>query len=191
MPKTKKPGLLSRLFPTLFPPKDQVEYEEYPEWSSVSSADQQRIMQRLTRLSDAYQQKFRRAGAMDVPLHHRIRSQHIQTEKRRHTSGPDALQAAKQLTPAEIDVLMRALLAQLTQLEQIGFVHGAIRPDSLTIHKDHAIWSASVGRFHSGRFTDEPVDKENLAESPWMSPEYWRKLHYPHAPAALDASDVF
>jgi len=191
MTKSKKPGLIARLLARLPKLWETTEYEEYPEWRSCSPSDLKRISQRLIRLSEAYQEQFRHGSAMDIPLRHKFYNHALQTEKRRHSSGLDIEMAATQLSPAEIDVLMRALLAQLVQLEAIGYVHGSIRPDSLTIHKDYAIWSISLGHFHSGRFIDESVEKENLVESPWMSPENWRRLHYPNFSANTDSSDVF
>ncbi len=191
MTNARKQGSLSRLLARIFSPGKATEYEAYPEWSCCSPADLQRISGRLTRLSEAYQAEFRSGSAMDVPLRHRLRNQTLQTEKPSHTPGPDAMRVAALLPPAELDMLLRAVLAQLAQLEKLGYVHGAIRPDSLTIHKDRVLWSASVGHFHSGRFTDEPVEKENLAESPWMSPEQWRRIHYPFSAPPADDSDIF
>ncbi|MBQ7850653.1 MAG: hypothetical protein IJ343_13085 [Clostridia bacterium] len=191
MSNAQKKSFLSRLFSRKSRRQDQSAYQDVPEWEGLPPEDLQRITQRLDRLSDAYRRVYRQASVLDVPLSYRLRSDRLQLPRPAHSRAIPITQAADKLSLQERDVLMRVLLAQLSQLESLQFVHGALCPASVQLHRDRAMWSASLGQFHSGRFTDEEAQTENRFESPWMSPEGWQRLHYPLLDAAADANDAF
>lgn len=191
MSNAQKKGFLSRLRSKAGRKQDQAVYQDVPEWDALSQEGLQRIVQRLDRLADAYRRTYRQHSAIDVPLSYRLRGERIQLACRTHSQTLPVAEAANRLSLAERDVLMRVLLAQLAQLESLQFIHGAVSPASVQLHRDRAMWSASLGQFHSGRFSDEEAREENAFESPWMSPESWRRLHYPLLGAEADKSDVF
>lgn len=191
MSNAQKKGFLSRLSSSFRRGREQSAYQDVPEWDALAPEGLQRITQRLDRLSDAYRRVYRQSGVMDVPLLYRVKNSRIQLARRQHSQTLPLNEAAGRLSLQERDVLMRILLAQLAQLESLQFVHGALSPASVQLHRDRAMWSASLGQFHSGRFTDEEAREENRFESPWMSPESWRRLHYPHLSDLKDNSDIF
>ena len=194
------------MFLSFIPPKDLLHlfrsragtvgqrhaYAAVKKWEQYSEADRQRILQRLQRFSALYLQRYREGGLLSLPLRYTVENgTQICVEERALPGAPLPAQQVHTLEKREIDLLFKTLLMQLRQLESLQFVHGAISPDTVRIHKKGSHYVALVTDISAARFRDEPAGQENIALSAYMTPEANRMQRYPSSAPIPPETDIY
>lgn len=160
--------------------------------SHLTPDETNRVYARLTRLYGVFRQQYRTGGNMQVPEPLSIEKDVIAVRMDRAISSEISLdEAASSLSADEKDILIRTLLAQLIQLKSLGYLHGSLSPGDLPICRRGAHFAFALRGLERGRFLDEPAARENQAQTPWPSPEFWRWMKYAPNGVPAPSDDMF
>lgn len=162
-----------------------------PQWHDLDADGVNRIVQRICRLDQAFHSRYRDDGNLTIPRFIRAEGDHIFTVTPLPRRGAMRFdKACRILTDEQKILVIRTVLAQLEQLHSLGFVHGALCADTLSVIRHGKAAAGMIGAPVYGRFTDEDLHAENRFASPCMSPEMYRAIEYPGCGARPD-DDIF
>ena len=128
----------------------------------------QAFMDRLTHTTQYIRKHIREDGLLNIPLEIFRQGKMIYKVSRQIDScGIETQDLHNVLTPAQMNVLFKSILLQLSWLGRIGFIHGDVKPENVVISRKDRVFTGSIIDFDTGY-----IAKEGPGESVEYTPEY-------------------
>lgn len=168
-----------------------VKTSDNPQWAHLSADERAHCAARIQRLRGEYLSRYRRGGNLKLPEVTEIRDDAILTRCRDSQPTMTAKYAHKLLESAQIDILMKTLLMQLEQLEEVGYIHGALSPEHVHLVRKRGVCRGEITGLEHGHFADENEALPASEVNDYISPEACGRVRFPDAGHLPECGDVF
>jgi len=168
-----------------------VKTSDNPQWAHLAADERALCAARMERLRSEYLRRYRMAGNLKLPEVIEVRDDAVLTRCRSVRPTMKAGRVHTLLTGAQIDVLLKTMLMQLVQMEEIGYVHGALSPEHIDLAEERGVCRAVITGLEYGHFMDEDAALPVPEISGYESPETCGRAKYPDAGYPSEQGDVF
>lgn len=139
------------------------------------------FLQHLSKLAHTFGQNCCEEGLLNIPTEvFRDDTRIYKATKLLQPCGLTAKDICKTLSASQIDVLIKTVLLQLDKFQQIGFVHGDMKPENVVVQqRKGGEYVGSIIDYDDGFMIEERNNTERVSFSPeYASPEMYNyQLH--------------